>query len=104
MIGRAIEYFDSGRWTCHKHNETFRTERGLDKHFNLNHSPLFLYRCTECGKTSLSLGSLHSHIEKHTPWYSWGNFDRLMQHTEILEVKETEEVTLEEVKERGEIQ
>lgn len=64
---------------------------------------LVVYRCTECGKTSVSLGWLHAHAEKHRglfglqlPWRI-GDFDALMELTEVLRVDGYERVNLEEV-------
>lgn len=63
-----------------------------------------LFRCTECGYRSQSLGSLHAHCEKHRglfgfqlPW-RYGDFDALMELTEVVRVKETDEIGIEEVK------
>jgi hypothetical protein len=67
-----------------------------------------LFRCTECGYISLSLGGLHGHIESHRGYTRFnipipftktspGNVDRLMEYTEILRVEETEEIVLDEV-------
>jgi hypothetical protein len=50
-----------------------------------------LYRCTECGKLSTSLGWLHGHIEKHRPlWLFWksGHPDFLCERTEVITVTE----------------
>lgn len=69
---------------------------------------LVLFRCTECGQTSMSLGSLHAHCEKHRGYTRWNiqlpltktsmaDFDRLMDYTEVLRVEETSEISLEEV-------
>lgn len=69
---------------------------------------LVLFRCAECGITSLSLGGLHGHIEKHRGYTrfgikipftktSMGNFSELMKRTEVLLVEETTEISLEEV-------
>lgn len=64
---------------------------------------LVLFRCTECNHTSMSLGSLHAHAEKHRglfglnwPW-RYGDFDELMKLTEVVRVDGAEEITLEEV-------
>ncbi len=64
---------------------------------------LVVFRCTECGHVSMSLGSLHAHAEKHRglfglqlPW-RMGDFDALMEYTEVLRVDETEQVDLQEV-------
>ncbi len=64
---------------------------------------LVLFRCTECGYTSMSLGWLHAHAEKHRglfglqlPWRV-GDFDALMEITEVVRVADAEEIPLEEV-------
>jgi len=57
-----------------------------------------LYRCTECGKLSVSLGWLHSHIERHLGWGPgnilpppWpGDADALMDCTEVIRVTDYE--------------
>ena len=53
-----------------------------------------LYRCTECGKTSVSRGWLHGHIQKHTatfgiipPW-KLGDAQLLDEMTEAFEIPE----------------
>jgi len=67
-----------------------------------------LFRCSECGHTSLSLGSLHAHIERHRGYTRLGiqipftktaiaNTDELMLRTEVLRVDETENIALDEV-------
>lgn len=67
-----------------------------------------LFRCTKCGYTSLSLGSLHAHVEGHRGYTRFNiqlpftktamaNVDRLMEYTEVLRVKETEPISLEAV-------
>lgn len=67
-----------------------------------------LFRCRECGYTSLSLGGCHGHIERHrgyTPLNiqlpftdtSPGDFDRLMESTEVVAVEKTRRVELSEV-------
>lgn len=55
-----------------------------------------IYRCTECGAHSLSIGKLHAHIERHRgflglqlPWRV-GDADELMEMTEIVVVEESE--------------
>ena len=69
---------------------------------------LVLFRCTECGQTSLSLGSLHAHVEGHRGYTrfgiqvpltktSMGRFDELMRRTEVLRVEETSVISLEDV-------
>ena len=69
---------------------------------------LVLFRCTECGHTVLSLGSLHAHCETHRGYTrfniqipftrtSMANVDELMELTEVLRVDETTEISLSEV-------
>lgn len=69
---------------------------------------LVLFRCSECGFASLSLGTLHGHVERHRGYTrfnirvpftktSLANFEELMEYTEVLRVDETSEVALEEV-------
>jgi len=69
---------------------------------------LVLFRCTECGYVSLSLGRLHGHIEGHRGYTRFGiqvpftktamaDVDELMDRTEVLRVEDTSEVTLDEV-------
>lgn len=59
-------------------------------------SELVIYRCTECGKESVSLGWLHAHCEKHRglfgiqwPWRI-GDFEALMEMTEEIRVTDYE--------------
>jgi hypothetical protein len=69
---------------------------------------LVLFRCSECGRTSLSLGSLHAHIETHRGFTRFGiqvpftrtamaNVDELMDRTEVLRVESVSEIGLEGV-------
>jgi hypothetical protein len=69
---------------------------------------LVVFRCLECGFTSLSIGTIHAHVERHRGYTrfniqipftktSMANFDGLMEKTEVLRVDETTEVPLEEV-------
>lgn len=69
---------------------------------------LVLFRCSECGVTKMSLGSLHAHIEKHRGYTRLGiqipftktamaRNDRLMENTEVLRVDGLSEIELEEV-------
>lgn len=69
---------------------------------------LVLFRCTECEYATLSLGSLHAHVEGHRGYTrfniqvpftktSMAKFDRLMEYTEVLRVDETSETSLEQV-------
>ncbi|PCR89451.1 hypothetical protein [Natrinema ejinorense] len=69
---------------------------------------LVLFRCTECSRTSLSLGSIHAHCEKHRGYTQFNHqlpftktsmvdFDALIEYTEVLCVKQTHEISLNEV-------
>jgi len=69
---------------------------------------LVLFRCTECGFTSLSLGRLHSHAEKHRGFTRFGiqipftakapaRVDKLMKLTEVIRVTNTEKISRQEV-------
>lgn len=69
---------------------------------------LVLFRCSECGYTSLSLGDTHGHIEGHRGYTRFNiqipftktamaNVDRLMEYTEIVRVTDTEEISLDQV-------
>lgn len=69
---------------------------------------LVIYRCSECGQLDLSLGSIHGHIEGHRGYTrfgiqlpftstSMGDYDRLMELTEILRIDEMTEISIEEV-------
>jgi hypothetical protein len=68
---------------------------------------LVLFRCRECGLTSMSLGSLHAHVEGHRGYTrfniqipftkTWiGDFEALMDRTEVLRVEEMAEIDLDE--------
>jgi len=66
-----------------------------------------VYRCTECGKESVSVGWLHAHIEaKHTGFgpfnllpnpFAIGDFANDMTMTEVVRASDPETVTLDEV-------
>jgi len=67
-----------------------------------------LFRCSECGHISQSLGSLHAHIEGHRGYTRFNiqipftktaiaNHEQLVEYTEILRVDETTEIRLTEV-------
>lgn len=69
---------------------------------------LVLFRCTECGQTSMSLGSLHAHIEGHRGYTRLGiqvpftrtsvaNANELMKRTEVLRVDETTQIEIDDV-------
>ena len=74
----------------------------------MTETDIVIYRCTECGKISVSLGWLHGHVEKHRGYTRFGiqlpltktspgDFGRLMEYTEVLRVEEYEEVGLDDV-------
>lgn len=60
-----------------------------------------IYRCTECGKISTSVGYLHGHAEGHRgflwPWQV-ASVDALMEYTETyrIPVGELEEFAVED--------
>lgn len=67
-----------------------------------------LFRCSDCGRLSMSLGSLHAHVERHRGYTRFGiqlpigktspgNFEQLMEMTQVLRVTDVETVRLEEV-------
>lgn len=69
---------------------------------------LVLFRCSECDYVSMSIGSIHAHVEKHRGYTrfniqipftktSMGKFNRLMDYTEVLRVSDTERIELNEV-------
>ena len=73
----------------------------------MGHDDIVVYRCTECGKISVSVGWLHAHIDaKHHGFGPWNlipdprknaNFRASMEYTEVLRVDETTAVDIEEV-------
>lgn len=67
-----------------------------------------LFRCRECGYTSLSLGGLHAHCEKHravgfgpfkliVPPWRLGDFDALMDLTDVVRVSDETRIQLDDV-------
>jgi hypothetical protein len=69
---------------------------------------LVLFRCKECDFTSMSLGTLHAHVEQHRGYTRFNiqlpltktamaKGDELMKRTEILRVTDTESVDVSEV-------
>ena len=69
---------------------------------------LVVFRCSECGQADLSLGSLHAHIEGHRGYTRFGiqlpftktspgEFDRLMDYTDVVRVEESSQIRLSEV-------
>jgi hypothetical protein len=71
------------------------------------HEEFVLYRCTDCGKVSVSVGWLHAHIEsKHFGFGPWniipdprkmGNFDADMTKTDVIRVTHYEHADIGEV-------
>ena len=72
---------------------------------------LVLFRCTECGYMSMSLGLFHAHCEQHRGYTRFGiqvpftktspgRFEGLMELTEVLRVEETSTISLEDVEGR----
>ena len=62
--------------------------------------PIKIYRCTECGYKSTSIGWLHGHIEKHRPiWKFWksGQPKFLKERTEVIRVTDYETNPLTEI-------
>jgi hypothetical protein len=62
-----------------------------------------LFRCTECGYRSQSLGYLHAHVQNHRgffgfqlPW-RYADSDALMELTEVVAIEEQAPVGLAEV-------
>jgi|APHM01.1.fsa_nt_gi hypothetical protein len=69
---------------------------------------IVLFRCSECGYLSLSLGQTHAHIETHRGCSRFNiklpftktaiaDTDQLMKYTEIVRVTDTKQTTLEQV-------
>ena len=70
---------------------------------NTEYEEITIFRCTECGKVKLNLGSLHAHCERHRglfglqwPW-RYGDYDALMEMTEPLRVTDAEPASVDEV-------
>jgi len=64
-----------------------------------------LFRCRECGRIEQSLGALHAHIETHRGYTrvniqlpftasSPGDFEELMNRTEVLRVSSVHTISL----------
>lgn len=69
---------------------------------------IVLFQCRDCDRLSLSLGSLHAHIEQHRGYTRFGiqlpigktspgNFEQLMEKTDVLRVTGVEPIELEAV-------
>jgi hypothetical protein len=71
------------------------------------HEEFVLYRCTDCGKVSVSIGWLHAHIEnKHFGFGPWniipdlrkmGDFKADMTKTDVIRVTDYEHADIDEV-------
>jgi hypothetical protein len=80
----------------------------LHEEYYTEDDDLVVFRCQECGFTSMSLGYVHGHIEGHRGYTRFniqlpltdtspGNYEALMDRTEVVRVAETESITLSEV-------
>jgi hypothetical protein len=80
----------------------------LHEQHTTHEGDLVLFRCRECGQIEMSLGALHGHAERHRGYTRLGiqipltetapgNYEQLMELTEIIRVEETSAVALEEV-------
>lgn len=80
-------------------DDTVTVDTGVDEVTVTPPEPLTLYRCTECGKLSVSIGWLHAHIDgKHRGWGpfnllppiwpTYGHYPSLMAYTQTLRVTE----------------
>lgn len=68
---------------------------------------LVVFECDQCGYVSLSLGTVHAHIEGHQSLLRWfarmlplvgeGYVEPLMDQTNVLRVEETDAISLNEV-------
>lgn len=76
----------------------------LHSEYHTHDGDLVLFRCTECGYTTMSIGGLHAHVEQHWPLYRrilfflpWPGGENWSKYTEVLAVGNTEEIDLTEV-------
>lgn len=84
-------------WSCEECGESFLTEEALRMHREVKHENEFMiFRCMECGVIKQHLADLHAHAERHTPFYSFANVDRLMEYTEKLKITDYEELEVTE--------
>lgn len=76
----------------------------------MTNDPIVIYRCEECGYVHPSLGWMHAHVERHRGYTrfgiqipftrtSVGDFDALMDRTEVLVVTDAETLPIEDVEE-----
>lgn len=61
------------------------------------HEDFHIYRCSQCGWTCSaepegSIGTAHAHAEKHTGFFSFGNFDKLDKYIHKIKVTDFEKV------------
>lgn len=79
-----------------------------EQHTDVN-GRLVLFRCTDCGYVSMSLGSLHAHVESHwslfgslrwhlTHWLREDPAEKWLRSTEVVAVTEVEPTELEKVR------
>lgn len=79
----------------------------LHEQYESDGSPV-LFSCTECAYYSMSLGSLHAHVEGHRGYTrfniqipftstSQGDFDQLMKYTKVIKADSVTEIGLSEV-------
>ncbi|ELZ47883.1 hypothetical protein C464_08175 [Halorubrum coriense DSM 10284] len=72
------------------------------------HDELQIYRCRQCDHISTNIGSLHAHCERHRGYTrfniqvpftdtSVGDFDRLMEYTDVMDEEQMEQIDLSEV-------
>lgn len=80
----------------------------MHEQYSTDDGDLVLFRCSECDFASLSIGTTHAHIEKHRGFTrfniqipftktAFANADELWKRTEVVRVRDTEEVALAEV-------
>ncbi|AGB38062.1 hypothetical protein [Natronococcus occultus] len=74
----------------------------------MNDSNTVLFRCTECDHTTTDVASLHAHCEKHRGYTrfgiqipftrtSAGDFNALMEYTDVLRVEDTTKISLKDI-------
>lgn len=60
------------------------------------HQSFEVYRCSACGYITSAepegaIGTAHAHAEKHTGFFSFGNFDKLDQYIHKIKVTDFED-------------
>lgn len=92
-LRRILARLNGSYWRCNDCDRYFITDERMQRHREIAHDDnMEIYRCTECGRIEQNIGALHGHAEKHTPFYSFANVDRLMEYTEKLEVTDYREL------------